>query len=126
MPTYEYRCITCATTIESNERSDKLECGSGHLAVRIFASVNINAASARHKGRWDPVVGAYVESDRQFRSLLAQGVQEQSEKLDMDVKIATVDARDNEGLAELHGYTTDQRAEDLEGEKKAKHDAQAT
>lgn len=121
MPTYAYRC-ECGE-IESQTRDISITCPEGHVARREYGSVNINAASARHKGRWDPVVGAYVESDRQFRSLLAQGQEAQSEKLGMDVKLATVDARDNEGLAELHGYTTDERAFDLEGEKKAKHDA---
>lgn len=121
MPLYSYTCPIHGE-FDSLTRSDKIECGCGLVAQRRW-KLRINAESARHRGRWDPVVGEYVESDRQFRSLLAKGQQEQAEKLGMDVKLATVDARDNEGLAELHGWSSDDRASDMEAVKRAKHDA---
>lgn len=123
MPMYEYYCSSCQEHSDSFTRADSIICLAGHKARRVWSRVNIDAASARHRGRWDPVVGEYVESDRQFNNLLSKGRDEQSAKLNMDVKLATVDARDNEGLAELHGYSPDQRLADLESGKKAKRDA---
>lgn len=121
MALYEYWCPKCWEHFDDTTRADSIKCPVGHKAGRVW-SLRIHAESARHRGRWDPVVGEYVESERQFKSLLAKGQDEQSAKLGIDVKLATVDARDNEGLAELHGYTTDQRTADLEGTKKAKRD----
>jgi hypothetical protein len=66
------------------------------------------------------VVGEYVANDRQFRDLLARGQDAESEKLNMDVKLATVDARDSEGLAELHGWKD--RDADLEATRRLEHD----
>lgn len=122
MPIYEYRCRSCGTSVESTERGQNIICVCGEAAIRSFGTVAIQAATARHRGRWDPVVGEYVESERDFRSKLARGQQEQSEKLGMDVNLATVDARDSEGLAELHGWSADDRAADLEPLERAKRD----
>jgi len=105
--------------IESEVCADSivdLECGNRAKRLRSFS---VNKASLKHQGRWDPVVGQYVENDAQFRSLLHAGQERESEELGMDVVLDTVDARDMEGLAELHGYSTDVRAEDLEPTVKA-------
>ena len=47
-----------------------------------------------------------------FGSKLAEGQAAESERLGMEVKLATCDARDNEALAELHGWPD--REKDLE------------
>lgn len=78
----------------------------------------LDRQSTKHQGRWDPVVGAYVESDRQFRSLLAQGQDAQSEKLGMECKLVTADSRDTATLDHLHGTDPEQRKE-LAGRTKA-------
>lgn len=64
-------------------------------------------------------MGEYVENERQFRNHLRRGQDEQSAKLNMDVKLVTVDSQDHEALAELHGHTVAQRDHDLEGTRKA-------
>lgn len=120
MPLYLYRCEDHGD-FDEGFRADVAYCPCGKQSRRIWR-LKIDAASARFRGRWDPQVGAYVSSEGQFHSLLAKGQDEQSAKLNMDVKLATVDARDNEGLAELHGWKPDDRLADLEGVKKAKRD----
>lgn len=122
MPIYEYICQRHGP-FDELIRADGYPCPECDQIARRHYRLNIAAESARHRGRWDPVVGEYVESERQFKSLLARGQQEQSEKLGMDVKLATCDSRDNEGLAELHGWSTDDRAADMEPVARAKRDA---
>jgi hypothetical protein len=65
-------------------------------------------------------VGSYVANEREFRDKLARGRERESENLGMDVKLETVDARDHEGLAELHGWKD--RDADLEAVKRNRHD----
>ena len=55
--------------------------------------------------------------------MLKAGQARESAELGMDVKLATVDARDTEGLAELHGHKVDHRLEIAEQQAKIKHDA---
>jgi len=57
-------------------------------------------------------VGEYVANDREFRNKLREGQAAQEEKLQMEVKLETVDARDHDALADLHGWKD--RAADLE------------
>ena len=118
MPIYAYFCPECGP-IDSTQRDDRIICPTCLNPAKREWRLKIDAASARHKGRWDPVVGAYVESERQFRSLLRDGQDRESASLGRDVKLATVDARDNEALSELHGWSQDKREADLEGTRKA-------
>jgi hypothetical protein len=118
MPLFLYRCPIHGD-FDSLHRGDSHDClqGCGMKAQRVWR-LKIDATSARHRGRWDPQVGAYVESERQFRNLLREGQDAQSAKLGVDCKLATVDARDSEGLAELHGWKKEDREADLEGTRK--------
>lgn len=125
MPIYEYKCRECGDHFDVGTRADWLFCHNGHRAIRVW-SLRIEAETARHAGRWDPVVGAYVESERQFRSLLREGQDAQSAKLGMECKLETVDARDQEGLAELHGQSLAEREHTAEQTKRAKQDARVT
>ncbi len=56
-------------------------------------------------------MGRYVANEREFKSALAQGQERQAEKLGMDVKLETVDARDHDALAHLHGHDAGERKE---------------
>lgn len=115
---YAYACSQCGI-IEAPTPHDAffcLTCGNEAKRVRSF---NVDKASLKSHARWDPVVGAYVRNDGEFRSLLHAAQERESRELNMDVKLATVDARDSEGLAELHGTTVDSRAEELEPTTKA-------
>jgi len=128
MTVYAYRCpvhgdfddyrhadaITCHRIGPDGQRCDARSPRNWRVAV--------NAESARHRGRWDPVVGQYVESERQFRSLLAEGQDRESARLNMDVKLQTIDARDHEGLAELHGISASERDSHLESTRRAARD----
>lgn len=104
---FAYWCDNCGL-VDSSEALDAVGCRCGRMARRRY-SVNVNRSSLKSTARWDPVVGAYVENDRQFRSLLAQGQDEQAEKLQMDVKLQTVDARDHDALDSLHGHDPAER-----------------
>jgi hypothetical protein len=86
-------------------------------------AINVDKSSLRHRGRWDPVVGEYVANDREFRNLLAQGQAKEAAELGMDVNLEVLDARDKEGLAELHGLSTDHYAEQAETTARVNHDA---
>lgn len=116
MGLFSYNCPQCGL-VDSDVPGDAIQCRCGHQAKRRF-TVSINRSSLGQSGRWDPVVGAYVENDRQFRSLLAQGQDAQAEKLGMDVNLVQVDARDTDALASLHGHSTERREADLEGTRK--------
>ncbi len=109
MPNYLYVCPACGP-FESQLSGDVLQCRCGKAARRRFA-VQFNRSSLGQSGRWDPVVGRYVANDREFRSALAEGVERQSEKLSMDCKVETVDARDHDALASLHGHDAGERKE---------------
>ena len=121
MALYSYSCPIDGE-FDTMERADFAICPKcGGVARRLWR-LRINAESARHRGHFDPIVGAYVESERQFDSLLAQGRDKQAEKLGMDVKLQKVDARDGEALAELHGIPKDVRDADTEITKRAAYD----
>lgn len=115
MKWFAYVCPLCGP-FDANTPDDTIQCRCGQTAKRRY-QVSVIGSTLKPSGRWDPVVGAYVENDAQFRSLLAQSQDAQAEKLGMDVPLATVDARDQEGLAELHGHSLDQRLADLERSK---------
>jgi len=83
----------------------------------------VNQGSLKSQDRWDPVVGAYVRNDREFNELLKKGQAAQEAELGMPVPLAKVDARDTEGLAELHGHKVDHRLEVKEQAAKIAHDA---
>jgi hypothetical protein len=106
---FAYLCPNCGL-VDFPAPMDKIHCRCGRVAKRRY-SVNINRSSLKQSGRWDPVVGEYVANDRQFRSLLAQGQDAQAEKLGMDVKLQTVDARDTDALDSLHGRDPAERQE---------------
>lgn len=114
MPVYGYSCSGCGE-FDSTERADYLthDCGLAKCpgrAKRIW-KLRINAESARHQGRWDPQVGAYVSSEREFNSLLSQGADREAAELGHDVNLVKVDSRDQEALAELHHQPLEERKE---------------
>jgi len=115
---YAYADPQCGI-IESEACADAITCLTCGQRAKRVRSFNVDRTSLKTADRWDPVVGAYVRNDAEFRSLLHAGQEREANELGMDVPLVELDARDNEGLAELHGYTTDQRAEDLEPTKKA-------
>lgn len=117
---YDYRCPMCGL-IESTLCEDTIGCRCGSTAMRI-RSFAVNRSSMQSQSRWDPVVGEYVRNDREFRDKLAQGQEAQAAKLGMEVKLETVDARDSDALASLHGHSAERREHDLEGTRKAAFD----
>lgn len=115
---YSYADPQCGI-IDSEVRADSivcLKCGSTAKRVRQFS---VDKSSLGQSDRWDPVVGAYVRNDAEFRSLLSAQAEREEREMGVECKLVTVDARDSEGLAELHGVSPDVRAADLEGTKKA-------
>jgi len=117
----EYICPACGP-FESDVRQDTLQCRCGKTAKRVY-SVAINRTSLKSEARWDPVVGAYVENNRQFDYLLAQGAAVQEEKLGMESNLVKVDSRDTDALDSLHGYDPNERQHLKEQTEKVKHDA---
>jgi hypothetical protein len=113
MKWFGYHCRSCGDFDVADIAQDTIDCRCGRVAKRKF-QIGVIGSSLKTSDRWDPVVGQYVKNDGHFRSLLAQGQEAQSEKLGMDVKLATYDARDQEAAAELHGHSLDQRHADLE------------
>jgi hypothetical protein len=119
---YDYVCPSCGL-IHDAVPLDRIQCRCGLEAKRIrgFAVV---ASSLKSQDRWDPVVGAYVRNDREFREMLKVGQERESREMNMDVKLVQVDARDDEALGELHGTGIDHRLEEKEKVAKVNHDAQ--
>lgn len=117
---YDYSCPSCGT-IKDGVPLDRIQCRCGLEAkrVRTFA---VNKPSLRSESRWDPVVGAYVNNDREFRELLKAGQAVQEAELGMPVPLVSVDARDDEALGELHGTGVDHRLEEKEKAAKINHD----
>lgn len=121
---YDYLCPTDGL-VQSEIPQDMIQCRCGSQARRIrdFA---FSRTALKDQARWDPVVGAYVRNDREFRNLLAQGQAREAAELGRDVVLETVDARDTEGLAELHGHSVDHRLEVKEGAERVRHDTKVT
>jgi hypothetical protein len=117
MPAYLYVCPKCGP-YESQLAADALQCRCGKVSKRRWA-VHFDRTSTKVNGRWDPVVGQYVSNEREFQDALSAAREAQSEKLNMDVKLETVDARDTSALDELHGRTEAEREADLEPVRKA-------
>lgn len=118
MKWFAYICPVCGPFDVDGIAQDTIQCRCGSTAKRKY-QIQVVKSSLKPYGHWDPVVGAYVENEGQFKSLLAQGVEEQSIKNNMDYKVATVDARDTEGLAELHGHSVEERKETFHDAERA-------
>jgi hypothetical protein len=119
---YAYRCTAELIEFEvEGPPADMVQCRCGEIAKRIrqFA---VNKPSLKSQGRWDPVVGQWVDNDRQFREILKAGQEREAKDLNMDVPLVQVDARDHEALGELHGTGVDHRKEVLEQSKRQAHD----
>jgi len=110
MPAYLYRCPACGP-FESPISGDVIQCRCGSPAKRRWA-VSFDRTSTKVNGRWDPVVGQYVSNEREFQDALSVARELQCDKLGMDVKLETLDARDTSGLAELHGQDINEREQD--------------
>lgn len=121
---YLYRC-ECGP-FETETPADTAAClKCGGTAKRVW-SVAIHTSTARPTERyWDPQVGAVVGSAREFNDLLKAGAEKQSEELNMECKLTPVDARDDSGLAELHGTSVDHRLEEREKTQRVLHDEKA-
>lgn len=117
---YDYECPACGT-IQDAVPLDRVQCRCGLSAKRI-RTFAVNKPSMRDQGRWDPVVGCWVDNDRQFNEILKAGQARESAELGMDVPLVKLDARDQEGLAETHGHSLDSRLEVAERTKQVKHD----
>lgn len=118
---YDYTCPSCGT-IKDAVPLDRIQCRCGLTAKRVrqFA---VNKPSLRSEARYDPVVGAYVNNNREFNELLRKGQAAQEAELGMPVPLVSVDARDDEALGELHGTGVDHRLEEKEKAAKINHDA---
>lgn len=116
---YDYVCPTDGL-IQVNVAQDNVQCRCGSQARRVYGFAFSRAS--KDQPRWDPVVGQYVANDREFRTLLAQGQERNARELGMDCKLEVLDARDSEGLAELHGHSVDHRHEVAEQTARTKHD----
>ena len=119
MPLYAYFCTGSCGEISSPVRADRITCDYCAMPAKRRVRVNVDRTSLKPTGGWNPVVGRYVANEAEFYSALAEGTERESKRLGMDVKLETVDARDNEGVAELHGYTPTQRSEDMEPTRRA-------
>jgi hypothetical protein len=117
MTEYAYQCPACGP-LTHDLPLPAVGCRCGRKAKRRY-QVSINKSSLRQQGRWDPQVGAYVASTREFRDRLSAAEETQAQRLNMDVHSEVVDARDSAALAELHGHSVEQREADLEGTRKA-------
>lgn len=106
---FSYLCPQCGL-VDFSEAHDNIQCRCGQTAKRRY-HVSINRSSLKQTARWDPVVGAYVNNDREFRSLLAQGQEAQSKQMGMDAKWVSVDSRDTDALDSLHGHDPAERKE---------------
>lgn len=124
---YSYVCAVHGI-IEADVPADSFVCltdGCRQSAKRLRA-FNVDKVSLKSHARWDPIVGAYVRNEGEFRSLLHAGQERESEELGMDVVLTSVDSRDHEALAELHGHGVDERKDIAEQTQRAHHDAAAS
>jgi len=112
MKWFSYHCPSCGDFDIDGIAQDTIACRCGRTAKRKY-QIAVQKSSLGNSARWDPVVGAYVENDAQFRSLLHKGRDEESERLNKDVKLVEVDARDQEAMAELHGHSLAERQETI-------------
>lgn len=120
---YSYVCPVHGI-IDAEVPADTFVCltdGCRQQAKRL-RSFNVDKISLKSHARWDPIVGAYVRNEGEFRSLLAAGQERESNELNMDVVLTQVDARDHEALAELHGHSVAERESVAEGTARAHHD----
>jgi hypothetical protein len=120
---YAYACPIHGV-IEADAPADSFICmtdGCRQQAKRLRA-FNVDKVSLKTQARWDPIVGAYVRNDSEFRSLLSAGQERESNELGMDVVLTQVDSRDKEALAELHGHSVNERDSVAEQTQRAHHD----
>lgn len=120
---YAYRCPRDGV-IEHEAALDNIQCRCGQQAKRVW-SVSFDRQSTKSSDRWDPQVGAYVRNEREFQELLRQGQDKQSQELNMECKLTTVDARDLEARGELHGTGVDHILAETERTQKVHHDEAA-
>jgi hypothetical protein len=119
---YSYKCTTENLTFDvEGPPAETAQCRCGSVARRVYGFA-VNKASLKSQARWDPVVGQYVENDRQFRDVLAASQEREAKELNMDVPLVQVDARDQEALGELHGTGLAHRQEVAEQSAKIHHD----
>ena len=118
-----YKCSQCGR-IESELRQDYIQCRCGQQAKRSWNALNIRYVGT--EGRWDPVVGEYVRNTREFKDAVKRHKAVQEAKLGMEVKWESVDARDKEGLAELHFTTPEAREADLEPTRRIERQMKTT
>lgn len=123
MNKYLYRCPRDGE-IEHEVAQDSIQCRCGNTAKRVW-SVSFDRQSTKSSDRWDPQVGAYVRNEREFQALLRQGAEKQSQELNMECKLTTVDARDHEARGELHGTGVDHILAEKENTDRRKHDEAA-
>ena len=116
---YAYRCPACGP-LDFDQPLDAISCRCGRSAKRIRRFAIGTAQARKDQGGWNPVVGQYVANDAEFRSVLAAQVERESESMGMTCKVALVDSRDKEGLAELHGDVSVDHYH-AEAENTAKH-----
>lgn len=123
---YTFRCSTENVTFDvEGPPAETHQCRCGSPAKRVYGFA-VNKASLKSQARWDPVVGQYVENDRQFRDVLAEAQEREARELNMDVPLVQVDARDQEALGELHGTGLAHRQEVAEQSAKQAHDERVT
>ena len=120
---YLYKCPRCGE-IENEIAQDAIQCRCSLQAKRVWA-VTLDRQSTKQSGRWDPQVGQYVANDREFQELLRQGAEKQSQELNMECKLTTIDARDIEARGELHGTGVDHVLAEAENTERKLHDEAA-
>jgi hypothetical protein len=116
---YAYRCPNCGPLELEDIRQTSVSCRCGRIARREWS---VQVRTEGETARWDPVVGEYVRNNREFMEAVKRGKEAQEQRLGTEVSWHAVDARDHEGICELHGMTMDDRAADLEPTLKAERD----
>lgn len=120
---YLYDCPGCGE-FESPISGDVIDCRCGTPSRRVWA-VRFDRSSAKAQGHWNPQVGEYVSSKRQFDDLLKAGAERQERELKMECRLTQVDSRDQAGMAETHGHSLEHRLETAEQTARANHDERA-
>lgn len=120
---YTYRCPGCGD-LSSPVAAETVAClEHGLEAKRVWGFAISTGQMRKDDAHWNPVVGEYVRNDAEFRSILSQQIDRESAAMNMDVKVALVDSRDKEGIAESHGYSKDTYTAQAEQTAKVKRDS---
>jgi len=120
---FEFRCKVHGRFTNHSRGPEGMCPQCGAISPRRWDSVQIRTtvSGGGYEG-WNPVVGQYVANRREFDNVLAQGIDRESRRLGMDVKVEQVDARDTDALNDLHGMSSSDREADLDPQRKALHD----